>query len=112
MLYGHIPLTMRGVILMLTGQQFENTPGAKVGFGLYDGLYVSSDFMCATGDNGSMTTVGEIKPDGKSKILIRQPCNQAAPNTARRAPGDGQEEEYTDEYELLYYLVLDRKSVV
>lgn len=110
MLYGHIPLTMRGVILMLTGQQFENTPGAKVGFGLYDGLYVSSDFMCATGDNGSMTTVGEIKPDGKSKILIRQPCNQTAPNTARRAPGDEQEEEYTDEYELLYYLVFTTQA--
>ena len=105
MLYGHIPLTMRGVVLALTGQQFENTPGAKVGFGLYDKFYVSTDFMCASGEGGSMITEGEIKPDGKSKILIRKPCNQTTANNSRRAPGDEQEEEYTGEYELLYYLV-------
>jgi hypothetical protein len=105
MLYGHIPLTMRGVILMLTGQQFENTPGAKVGFGLYDKFFVSTDFMCMSGEGGTMITEGEIKGDGKSKILIRKPCNQKTAN-ARRALGEEQEEEeYTDEYELLYYLV-------
>ena len=104
MLYGHIPLTMADVVLSLTGQQFENTPGAKVGFGLYDKFFVSTDFMCTSGEGGSMTTEGEIKPDGKSKIMIRKPCNQKKANT-RRAPGDGQEDDYTGEYELLYYLV-------
>lgn len=104
MLYGHIPLTMADVVLLLTGQQFENTPGAKVGFGLHDKFYVSTDFMCMSGEGGSMTTEGEIKPDGKSKIMIRKPCNQKKANT-RGAPGDGQEDDYTGEYELLYYLV-------
>ena len=104
MLYGHIPLTMRGVILLLTGQQFENTPGAKVGFGLYDKFFVSTDFMCTSGEGGTMVTEGEIKPDGKSKILIRKPCNQTTANAPRRAPGD-EEDDYTGEYELLYYLV-------
>lgn len=104
MLYGFVPLTMRGVVLFLTGQQFENTPGAKVGFGVYDGLYVSTDFMSSSGEGGSMTTEGEIKPDGKSKIMIRKPCTQKVINKSR-APGDEQEDDYTGEYELLYYLV-------
>ncbi len=104
MLYGHIPLTMADVVLLLTGQQFENTPGAKVGFGLYDKFFVSTDFMCISEEGGSMTTMGEIKPDGKSKIMIRKPCTQKVINKSR-APGDEQEGEYTDEYELLYYLV-------
>ena len=112
MLYGYIPVTMRGVVLMLTGQQFENTPGAKVGFGLYDGLYVSTDFMCTSGEGGSMTTEGEIKPNGKSKIMIRKPCNQttAKAKALRRGPGDEQEDDYTGEYELLYYLVFTTQA--
>jgi len=109
MLYGHIPLTMRGVVLLLTGQQFENTPGAKVGFGIYDKFYVSTDFLCFSGEGGGMTTEGEIKPDGKSKILIRQPCNKTN-NRPRRAPGDEEEDDYTGEYELLYYLVFTTQA--
>ena len=109
MLYGHIPLTMRGVVLALTGQQFENTPGAKVGFGLYDKFYVSTDFFCTTGEGGGMTTEGEIKGDGKSKILIRKPCNQTTANAPRRAPGD-EDDDYTGEYELLYYLVFTTQA--
>ncbi|MBO4462733.1 MAG: BACON domain-containing protein [Prevotella sp.] len=110
MVYGHIPLTMADVVLALTGQQFENTPGAKFGFGIYDGIYVSSDFMCTSGEEGSMTTEGDIKPDGKSKILIRKPCNQTTANAPRRAPGDEQEEDYTGDYELLYYLVFTTQA--
>ena len=109
MLYGHIPLTMTDVVLLLTGQQFENTPGAKVGFGLYDEFFVSTDFMCTSEEGGSMTTMGEIKPDGKSKMMIRQPCTQKVINMSR-APGDEQEGEYTDEYELLYYLVFTTQA--
>ena len=109
MLYGHIPLTMTDVVLLLTGQQFENTPGAKVGFGLYDKFFVSTDFMCTSEEGGSMTTMGEIKPDGKSKMMIRQPCTQKV-NNMSRAPGDEQEGEYTDEYELLYYLVFTTQA--
>ena len=110
MLYGHIPLTMRGVILLLTGQQFENTPGAKVGFGLYDKFYVSTDFMCMSGEGGTMITEGEIKGDGKSKILIRKPCNQKTANARRDLGEEQEEEEYTGEYELLYYLVFTTQA--
>ncbi|MBR2204539.1 MAG: Ig-like domain-containing protein [Prevotella sp.] len=112
MLYGHIPLTMADVVLLLTGKQFENTPGAKVGFGLYDGFYVSSDFFCSSGEGGSMSTEGDIKPDGKSKIMIRKPCNQttAKAKALRRGPGDEQEDDYTGEYELLYYLVFTTQA--
>lgn len=110
MLYGFIPLTMRGVVLALTGQQFENTPGAKVGFGVYDGLYVSTDFMCTSGEGGTMTTEGEIKPDGRSKIMLRKPCNQNHVNAPRRTQGDEQEDDYTGEYELLYYLVFTTQA--
>lgn len=112
MLYGHIPLTMADVVLLLTGKQFENTPGAKVGFGLYDGFYVSSDFFCSSGEGGSMSTEGDIKPDGKSKILIRKPCNQttAKAKALHSGPGDEQEDDYTGEYELLYYLVFTTQA--
>lgn len=59
-----------------------------------------------------MTTEGEIKPNGKSKIMIRKPCNQttAKAKALRRGPGDEQEDDYTGEYELLYYLVFTTQA--
>jgi hypothetical protein len=75
-----------------------------MGFGVYvDGCNLNANFACFTGESG-MSTSGNIKPE--SKILIRQPCNTQPANSARRAP----DEEYTGEYELLFYLVFDNET--
>ena len=104
MIWGHIPLSMRDVVLALTAQQFENTPGAKFGFGVYEGTTIDADFACFTGEQ-AMETIGNIKPG--SKIILREPCNQKPANSPRRAPG---EEEYSGEYELLFYLVFTNQT--
>ena len=96
MVYGFIPLTMTDVVLALTGETFENSPGAKFGFGVYEGTQLSADFAKFSGDDA----FGNIEPE--SKIMLRKINSQNTASRARRAPG---EEEYTGEYELLFYLV-------
>ena len=99
MIWGFIPLTMTDVVLSLTGEQFANTPGAKFGFDVYDGIQLSGDFMSMTDH-----TEGNIQP--QSKILLRKVSSASA--ALRRAPGE--EEEYTGEYELLFYLVFQNQT--
>ena len=99
MVYGFIPLTMKDVVLTLTGQTFENTPGAKFGFGIYEGEFVEADFAKFSGDDA----FGNIKPE--SKIMLRQPCNQKAASSAHSTSSTRGESEYTGDYELLFYLV-------
>ncbi|MBO7580940.1 MAG: hypothetical protein J6T38_05400 [Bacteroidaceae bacterium] len=99
MIWGFIPLTMTDVVLSLTGEQFANTPGAKFGFDVYDGIQLSGDFMSMTDH-----TEGNIQP--QSKILLRKVSSASA--ALRRAPGE--EEEYTGEYELLFYLVFKNRA--
>ena len=101
MVYGHIPLTMTDVVLALTGETFENSPGAKFGFGVYEGTQLSADFAKFTGEDA----FGNIEP--QSKIMLRKINSQNAASRVRRAPG---EEEYTGEYELLFYLVFKNRS--
>lgn len=96
--WGHIPLTMTDVVLMLTGQQFENTPGAKVGLGLYVGTQLSANFMSMTD-----MTDGNILP--QSKIMLRKVASNNS-NASRRT-GDA---DYTGEYELLFYLVFQNQT--
>lgn len=103
MIWGHIPLTMTDVVLALTGEQFANSPGAKFGFDVYEGAQLSADFACFTGEQG-MDVMGNIKPE--SKIMLRKISSQSA-NSPRRAP-DG--EEYTGDYELLFYLVFKNQT--
>lgn len=100
MAYGFIPLTLADVVLSLTGEQFENTPGAKFGFGVYDGAEISADFAKFSGD----APMGNISPD--SKILLRKVNSGEA---GVKALGKGNEE-YTGEYELLFYLVFKNRS--
>ena len=98
MIWGHLPLSMTDGVLSLAGEQFANSPGAKFGFGVYEGTQLSANFACFTGESG-MATEGNLKPE--SKIMLRKVSSQSA-NSPRRAP-DG--EEYTGDYELLFYLV-------
>ena len=98
MAWGHIPLTMSGVVLALTGQTFENTPGGKFGLDVYEGTEISADFACFTGESG-MTTMGNIKPE--SKIMLREPCNKKAGTRGN---------DYTGEYEILFYLVFQNQT--
>jgi hypothetical protein len=97
-LEGHIPLTIVSVVAALTGQTFENTPGAKLFLGVSSDKPIYADFAKFSGQDA----FGTIKSE--SKVLLRKPCNKTKPANARAnyAPGD---EEYTDEYELLFYLV-------
>ena len=103
--WGHLPWNMVNLVKALTGQSFENSPGGKFGFGVYvTGCELNANFAAHTGESG-MTAEGNLKPE--SKIMIRKPCNQTQPaNSARRAP----DEEYTGEYELLFYLVFQNQT--
>ena len=103
--WGNLPWNIVNLVTALTGQSFENTPGGKFGFGVYvTGCELNANFGAHTGESG-MATEGNLKPE--SKILIRKPCNQTQPaNSARRAP----DEEYTGEYELLFYLVFQNQT--
>lgn len=95
---GFIPTTWKGIVALLKGETFENSPGAKVAFMASGDNPVYADFAKFSGQEA----FGTIKPE--SKVLLREPCNKTKPAKARAnyAPGD---EEYTDEYELLFYLV-------
>lgn len=95
---GHIPLTMIGVVAALTGQTFENTPGAKVFLGVSGDKPIYADFAKFT----DQEAFGGIKPE--SMVLLRKPCNKTKPAQTRGTRGTD-DEEYTDEYELLFYLV-------
>ncbi len=100
---GFIPLTMIGVVNALTGSTFENSPGAKIIFYLQNGnTYIDGEFAKFSGQEA----MGNLKPE--SKIMIRKPCNTTQPVSARanRAPDD---EEYTDEYEVLFYFVFQNE---
>lgn len=97
MVYGFIPKSMADVELALTPDQFANTPGAKFGFELYDGVEVMSHFAAFTD-----FTEGNILP--QSKIMLHKVKSTAA--ARRNAP----EEEYTGEYELLFYLVFKNQT--
>ena len=100
MFEGFIPLTMTDVVLALTGETFENSPGAKLYFGVYEGTELSADFAKFSGEDA----MGNIKPE--SKIMLRKISSQSA-NGPRRAPNG---EEYTGDYELLFYLVFNNKT--
>ena len=95
-IWGFIPLTMTDVVLALTGEQFANTPGAKFGFGVYEGIQLSANFMSMTEH-----TEGNLQPE--SKIMLRKVKSTAS----TRGNGD---EEYTGEYELLFYLVFKNQT--
>ena len=94
---GFIPLTMTDVVLALTGETFENSPGAKFYFGVYEGTELSANFAKFSGHDAE----GNLQPG--SKIMLRKVSSQSA-ISPRRAP-DGEEEAYTGDYELLFYLV-------
>ena len=99
---GFIPLTMIDLVNALTGTTFENSPGAKVMFYLQQGnTYVDGEFAKFSGQE----VMGNLKPE--SKIMIRKPCNT---KKKARTRGDGDEEEYTDEYEVLIYLVFQNQN--
>ena len=103
MVYGFLPLTMKGVVAALTGQTFENTPGAKIGFELFaGGKPIMGSFAKFSGDEA----FGSIKPE--SKVLLREPCNKTKPANASRGSGD--DEEYTGDYEFLFYLVFTNEA--
>ena len=97
MIWGFIPKSMTDVELALTPEQFANTPGMKFGFDVYDGIQLSGDFMSMTEH-----TEGNIQP--QSKIMLHKVSSASA--APKRAP----EDEYTGEYELLFYLVFKNKT--
>ena len=99
MVYGFIPLTMTDVVLSLTGAQFENSPGAKFGFGVYEGTELSADFAKFSGDD----VMGNISPE--SKMILRK-VNQGSSAAPRRI-GDN---DYSGEYELLFYIVFKNRT--
>lgn len=96
MIWGFIPKSMADIELALTAEQFANSPGAKFGFDVYEGTQVSGDFMSMTEH-----TEGNLQPE--SKIMLHKVKSSAA----TRGNGD---EEYTGEYELLFYLVFKNQT--
>ena len=106
--WGNLPWNIVNVVKTLTGQSFENTPGGKFGFGVYtDECHLNAFFGARTGESG-MVSESNMKPE--SKILLRKPCNtKKEASVKRRAQGE-EEEEYTGEYELLFYLVFENEE--
>ena len=104
MVNAFLPLTLIEQVIVLTGATFENTPGIKLFFEKYQNGQVWAEFMKFTGEEAS----GNIKPDGNSKILLRKRLNPAPARNVTR--GDGDDEEYTGEYELLFYLVFQNQT--
>ena len=98
MVYGFIPKSMVDEVLFLNDKQFVNTPGAKFGFGVYEGQELSADFMSTTG-----MTEGNIK--ALSRFMLRM-IKPAVTPARSEAPLD---EGYTGEYELLFYLVFQNQ---
>ena len=97
MIWGFIPKSMAGTELSLSPEQFANTPGAKFGFGVYEGTELSANFMSMTD-----MTEGNLQPE--SKILLRKVSSSSA--APKRAP----EDEYSGEYEILFYLVFKNQT--
>ena len=104
MVNAFLPLTIIDVVTVLTGETFENTPGIKLFFEKYQNGQVWAEFMKFSGQEAN----GNIKPDGNSKILLRKRLNPAPARGTNRASGD--DEEYTGEYELLFYLVFQNQT--
>ncbi len=104
MVNAFLPLTLIEQIIVLTGATFENTPGIKFILEKIQNGQVWGEFMKLSGEEAS----GNIKPDGNSKILLRKRLNPAPARALTR--GDGNEEEYTGEYEILFYLVFQNQT--
>ena len=100
MIWGFIPRSMTDVVLALTGETFENSPGAKFGFDVYEGTQLSADFAKFSGEDA----FGNIKPE--SKIMLRKVSSQSARGSLRSLNG----EEYSGDYELLFYLVFKNQT--
>ena len=98
MVYGFIPKNMVNLVLKIAKETFVNTPGAKFGFEKFEGGQVMGNFMSTTDH-----TEGNIKPESR---MILRPVKSVSP-ARRRATGD--EEDYTGEYELLFYLVFNNE---
>ena len=106
--WGNLPWNIVNVVKTLTGQSFENTPGGKFGWGVYtDDCHFSTFFGAHTGESG-MVSESNLKPE--SKILLRKPCNTKKEASAKMRRAPGEEEEYTGEYELLFYLVFENEE--
>ena len=99
MVYGFIPKNMVNLVLKIAKETFVNTPGAKFGFEKFEGGQVMGNFMSTTDH-----TEGNIKPESR---MILRPVKSVSP-APRRAPGD--DDDYTGEYELLYYLVFNNET--
>ena len=101
--WGFIPKGMVNMVLFLNGQQFENTPGAKFGFDALKGK-VSADFAKFSGEE----PFGNIKWS-VSRIMLR-PKVKVNVSHARGNVQGYEEEEYTGEYELLYYIAFQNRT--
>ncbi|MBQ7685773.1 MAG: hypothetical protein IJT28_00900 [Bacteroidaceae bacterium] len=108
--WGHLPWNIVNVVKALTGQSFENSPGGKFGLGVYvKDCQLNANFAAFTGESGTgIATEGNLKPE--SKIMIRKPCNTKKEASAKMRRAPGEEEEYTGEYELLFYLVFQNQT--
>ena len=108
--WGHLPWNIVNVVKALTGQSFEKSPGGKFGLGVYvKDCQLNANFAAFTDKSGTgMATEGNLKPE--SKILIRKPCNTKKEASAKMRRAPGEEEEYTGEYELLFYLVFQNQT--
>ena len=108
--WGHLPWNIVNVVKALTGQSFEKSPGGKFGFGVYvKDCQLNANFAAFTDKSGTgMATEGNLKPE--SKIMIRKPCNTKKEASAKMRRAPGEEEEYTGEYELLFYLVFQNQT--
>ena len=102
MVYGFVPKSKINTVLPFEVSTFENSPGAKFGFEMLEGDYVWGHFMTSTG-----MTEGNLKP--LSRMMLRM-IHSFPPHHIVHAPRRASVDDFTGEYELLFYLEFQNQT--
>ena len=102
MVYGFVPKSKINTVLPIEVSTFENTPGAKFGFEMMEDDYVYGHFMTST----SMTE-GNLSP--VSRMMLRM--IHTFPPHFVPAPRRTSADDFTGEYELLFYLEFQNQTL-
>ena len=102
MVYGFVPKSKINTVLPIEVSTFENSPGAKFGFEMLEGDYVWGHFMTSTG-----MSEGNLRP--VSRMMLRM-IHTFPPHHIVHAPRRASVDDFTGEYELLFYLEFQNQT--
>ena len=101
MVYGFVPKSKINTVLPIEVSTFENSPGAKFGFEMLENDYVWGHFMTSTG-----MSEGNLRP--VSRMMLRM--IHTFPPHLIPAPRRASVDDFTGEYELLFYLEFQNQT--